>query len=124
MKITLLIALAGAMGTLLRYGIYKLMNNAGNLPWATLLVNIAGAFIAGMVYIVSRSKFPEYERYFPVILVGFLGAFTTFSTLALECARFFDEAQYGKFILNILLQNSGGIIAAIAGMALARGLTA
>lgn len=124
MKIALLIALAGACGTLLRYGIYKLMSGISALPWATLTVNLLGAFAAGVIYVLSRSKFPEYERYFPVIMIGFLGAFTTFSTLALECARFWDEAQYGKFLLNILLQNSGGIIAALGGMALARLLTA
>lgn len=51
-----------------------------------------------------------------MILVGFLGAFTTFSTYALECAELFQRGAAGKAMLNLLLQNTLGILAAWGGL--------
>lgn len=121
MKLLVLIALAGALGTLARYGSVKLVNAI--LPgscWATLMVNIVGACIAGFAFILCKEKFSDFEAWFPILFIGFLGAFTTFSTFALESVRFLTEAQYCKFALNIILHTVCGLGAAAGGMYLAK----
>ena len=120
-KLLLLIGFAGFAGTLMRYGCVRLASILfPDFPCGTLIVNVIGAFLAGFCFVLCRSKFLQYEAYFPVLFIGFLGAFTTFSTYTLESIRFLADAQYGKFAANILLQNLSGLLAAGCGMFLAK----
>ncbi len=117
MKILLLMGIAGFVGTLFRYSVMRSINQMlPGFPWGTFAVNIIGAFLAGFCFVLCRSKFQHFEMYFPIFFIGFLGAFTTFSTFALESARYFANAQYVKFMGNVLLQNIIGIFAAGGGM--------
>lgn len=121
MKILLLAGCAGFVGTLLRFGVTRAVNHAlPGFPWGTLAVNVSGAFFAGFLFVLCRTKFQHYEAFFPVLFIGFLGGFTTFSAFALESIRYFFDAQYIKFFGNILLQNGIGILAAGSGFILAR----
>ena len=123
MKMLLLIGCAGFAGTLLRWGGMRLVTHfCPNFPWGTLAVNITGAFAAGFCFILCRTKFPTHEANFPILFAGFFGAFTTFSTFALESARFLLDGHYGKFFANVLLQNAAGLAAACAGLLLAKHL--
>ncbi len=121
MKMILLLCAAGALGTLSRFFSVKAVNVfVADSCWGTLAVNVTGAFLAGFFFVLCKNKFAAYQAYFSVLFIGFLGAFTTFSTFALESTRCIADGQYGKFFLNILLQNLCGIGAAAGGFFLAK----
>ena len=80
---SLLVAIGGALGALGRYGIGQVVQ-AGNLPVATLLVNVTGSFLIGVLWATFDESqwFQDWGKY--LITVGILGGFTTFSSFSLE----------------------------------------
>lgn len=118
----LLLALAGALGTLSRYGLGRLIQQAStsSFPAGTLAVNALGCFAFGLIWAASEEQTWLDEQSKLVILVGFLGAFTTFSTFAMETTYLFREGQWLTASLNVLLSNGLGIAAAFAGVGLVR----
>ncbi len=120
----LLLALAGAMGTLARYGLTSAIRTffGSAMPWGTWAVNITGCFLFGLVWAMSESlpSFSPQARL--VVLVGFMGAFTTFSTYIFENAALYSAGMYGLLVLNILGQNLIGFAFFIFGSFLGRNL--
>ena len=119
LKTALLILAAGGAGTFLRYVLIRLFPVSA-FPWNTLAVNAVGCFLAGFAYVLMRQRFPVLEPYAPVVLVGFFGAFTTFSTFALESANLLGAGEYNRAALNLLLQNFSGLAAVFCGLCLGR----
>jgi CrcB protein len=121
---TLAIAAGGAAGALLRYwvanGVYALLGRG--FPWGTLVVNVLGSLAMGLmfVWLTERSSLgPEWRA---LLLVGFLGAFTTFSTFSLETLHLIGESAYLKAGLNMGVSVAACVLATGMGVMLARQL--
>ncbi len=113
-----LVALGGAGGASLRFYISQLiLNNLGKgFPFATLAVNISGSLIMGVLYGLIQQGIIEVSVYRTLIGVGFLGAFTTFSTFSLDTLLLLQQGYLLKASLNIMLNVSLCIFAAAVGI--------
>ena len=107
----LLIGLAGALGTLARYGLSGVIQRlaGGNLPWGTIIVNIVGCFLFGLVWTLADERLMIDAETRLVVLGGFMGAFTTFSTFIFDTGGFVREAQWLLAGGNLLLQTASGL---------------
>ena len=118
----LLLALAGAAGTLARFGLSSATQRLvpSELPVATLVVNALGSLAFGVIWPLAEERLllsPETRR---IVLVGFLGAFTTFSTFAFETGQLLRGDQWGAALGNVVAQNILGVGLFLAGVWLAR----
>jgi len=105
----IVLASGGAFGAISRYLIVELTPKT--LPYGTLLVNLIGSLIIGIVFAyVHNTHFSPYLRLF--IATGFLGALTTYSTFAIESFLLLYDSSYTIAILNIILNVVGTIILA------------
>ena len=118
------IAAGGAAGALLRYwvsnGIHALLGRG--FPYGTLAVNITGSLLMGFLYIWLIERLASGSLLRAFLLVGVLGAFTTFSTFSVETLILMESGQLGKAILNVLASVVVCIAAAGIGILLARQL--
>ncbi len=118
------VALGGAAGSVLRYGVGGAVQRWSGSGWplGTLAVNIAGSFIIGWLaqLILARGIMPPQARLF--VMAGLLGGFTTFSTFSLETLRLIQQGGWAPAAANIALSVVGGLIAAWAGFAISSSL--
>lgn len=116
------IAVAGGLGSLARYGLAGLVQRwAGPaFPWGTLVVNAAGCLAFGFVVGVIEDRVALAAQLRPFLLIGFLGAFTTFSTFAFESTELLLDRQWWFFAGNVAGQTVVGIVAVILGLAAGR----
>lgn len=122
MQKILLICLAGALGTLARYwlsgAVYGFFGR--DFPWGTSAVNILGCFLFGLVWVLSEERGILSAQARIVILVGFMGAFTTFSTFIFESTELARTSEWLRLGLNMLGQNIVGFAACSFGMVCGR----
>lgn len=118
------IGLAGAMGTLARFGIYHLMppRPSHGFPWATLLANVLGCYFFGVVWILTERRVVFSEETRLIVLTGFMGAFTTYSTFAFETGQLLRDGHSWLALSNLAAQSIMGIGAVFLGFATARGM--
>jgi len=118
----LFVALGGALGASLRYFTYQWVERLSvlRLPVATLGVNCLGSLLAGLLFGFFTSKWDATAGPRLFFLTGMLGAYTTFSTFAVESMALLQEGAYHKFYINILLNIVGSIGLATVGWAIAR----
>ncbi|MEP0763329.1 MAG: CrcB family protein [Chloroflexota bacterium] len=117
-----LIALAGAVGTLARYGLSGLIQrvSGGDLPLGTLVVNVLGCFLFGLVWALAEDRLLVEEQTRMVLLGGFMGAFTTFSTFVFDTGAMVREAQWLLATGNVLVQTGVGLAALYGGILVGR----
>jgi fluoride exporter len=105
------IAIGGSVGTLARYGLTAVIKKYSSSPFpiGTITVNIIGSFLFGIIFafLQSRQDFPPQLK--AAATIGFLGAFTTFSTYMVESGILLKESQWLMFAGNILIQNMLGL---------------
>ncbi len=112
------IALGGAGGALARYGLYVLVHGEDpvRFPWATLAVNALGSFAIGIAYVLIVERGMLHPDWRHIAMIGFLGAFTTFSTFSLEALSLFEAGQVGLAVSYVLLSVAACLLAVWAGM--------
>lgn len=121
MKYLLFVALGGAAGALGRHLLANWVHTlwVTTLPLGTLLVNLLGSLAIGVVYVVLMEKQLVHPDWRGVMMVGFLGAFTTFSTYSLETVRLIESGQ-GMYAIAYMF---GSAVVCVAGAAGAITLT-
>ena len=122
MREVLLIAVAGALGALSRYGISVAANRfiSDSFPYGTLIVNVVGCFLIGYIMHLGLVTDVVPAAWRLALTVGFLGGLTTFSSFSYETVAFLQEGAWipaaGNIAANVLL----GITATLAGLGLGR----
>ncbi len=118
----LALAVAGTLGTLARYGLSGLVQrlHESAFPWGTLVVNALGCFLFGVVWALAEERLVISGETRLVLLVGFMGAFTTFSTYAFETSAMLRDAEWLLAASNLLAHNVLGIACFFVGVALGR----
>ena len=117
MQKTIFIALAGLVGTLIRYwlGGFVARQYGENFPWGTLMVNLIGSFLAGALYQLAEERLLISPALRPVILIGLIGGFTTFSSYGLQTFTLLRDGQIGLATLNVAVSNVLGLLMVWAG---------
>ena len=119
----LLVAIGGGAGSLLRWFVGKLIpTSAGEIPWSTVLINLSGAFVIAYLSVLFSVEW--HDRYGTAlnsaVLTGFLGGYTTFSTMQLDAAKLQMSGHTGKAAIYLIGSVVMGVALAGLGVWLAR----
>ena len=118
------IALGGALGAVLRYavtnGVHAMIGRG--FPYGTLTVNVVGSLIMGLMYIIFIERVSNNLPLRVMIITGFLGAFTTFSTFSIETFNLLENGEAAKALINVLISVILCLLAAWAGVIIGREL--
>jgi len=118
------IALGGSIGAVMRFlmstGIHGLLGRG--FPYGTLLVNVLGSLVMGVLYELLSQRISVSPEVRSILLIGFLGAFTTFSSFSIETVNLIEQGDIIKALLNVFLNVVLCVLAAWAGLLLMRQL--
>jgi CrcB protein len=118
------IAVGGAAGAVSRYILQGWVDGlaGGRFPWGTFAINISGSFALGVLFALAVDRAILSPEVRVPLMVGFISAYTTFSTLMLESWRLVEEGDLAFALTNLLGSVVVGMIAVVAGLALGRAL--
>lgn len=101
----LAIAVAGAIGALMRFwvssGVYGIFGR--DFPYGTLAVNVVGSLVMGVSFVLLVERLGSAPEWRAFLMIGFLGAFTTFSTFSLETVQLLEGGEVGRALLNVVV---------------------
>ena len=117
-----LIGLAGFIGTLGRYWLSGVIARryGETFPSGTLAVNLIGCFLVGMLFYLLQERFLVNQTVRTIVMVGFLGGFTTFSSFGLQTFTLLQNGQFGLAALNVSLSNLIGLVLVWAGYSIGK----
>ncbi len=119
------VAVGGAVGGCARYGIDQLLPTRGDgFPWGTFAVNVGGSFLLALLLVLVLGVWPPTRYVSPLLAVGVLGSFTTFSTLMVDVSQLFaggDAIVAGSYLLTSI---TAGLASTSAGLLTGRGIAA
>lgn len=119
--VLLAVGAGGALGALARYAVGEVLRPLGEgFPFATFGINVVGCFLFGLCYALHVDVWSKPQAV--GVLVGFLGAFTTFSTFAFEGLALIEQGRYLAFAGNALSQNLLGVLGVFCGLQAGRAL--
>lgn len=121
-KDLLFIACGGAAGSVMRFGVSSMVYSVygRSFPYGTLTVNVTGSFLMGVMSVLLIEKFTISAEWRAAVLIGFLGAFTTFSTFSLETLQLIQEGELSKAGLNMLISVFSCVLAIWLGFVLGK----
>jgi CrcB protein len=118
----LIVGLGGAVGSMLRYAVQKIfqVQSAAAFPTGTLLVNIAGCFLIGILWSMISRSLTWNEEMKLLLMTGFCGGFTTFSAFTLEGIGLLKENKMALFLIYLTASVVGGLLATFIGIRIAK----
>lgn len=124
MRTIVAIAIAGALGALARYGVGGLIltRTGRTFPWETFVVNVTGSFLLGFVFTLMTEQLTTASWLRAAVTIGFVGAYTTFSTLSYETYRLLEDGALGLAAANVLGSVAAGLLAVYLGIVAGRAL--
>jgi CrcB protein len=116
-KNLLLVMLGGGFGSVARFllSYFFTKNNTSNFPWATFIANSLGCLIIGLLFGYIQKNNLQNETFKLLLITGFCGGFTTFSTFSLENIQFIQNQNYNLAIIYTLASLFVGLLAVILG---------
>jgi CrcB protein len=124
MRTIVAIGIAGAVGALARYGLEGAVARRlpTSFPWGTFVVNVSGTFVLGFLLTLMTEQLTTAAWLRSALTIGFLGAYTTFSTLQYETYRLLEDGALGLAAANVLGSAAAGLVAVYVGVVAGRTL--